>query len=266
MSYMKISDGIEGQMGDQWEALKAVVTGASSGIGQATAQLLGEKSVAVVVHYNRNRKGAETTVAAIVAKGGRAVAIQADLSSAEGVDLFAAAVHKDFGEIDILINNAGSMVARSFLSEASENLFHRVMDVNVTSVFLVTKAFIGDMVKKKKGSIVNMGSVAGRNGGGPDSGIYAASKAAVISLTKSMAREFVADGIRVNAVNPGIILTPFHDEYTAPELLNSFIESVPLKRGAQPSEVAEVIVFLASDKASYLTGESVEINGGWLMS
>ena len=240
-------------MSNQWSGQNAVVTGASSGIGQATAQLLGEKGAAVVVHYNRNQKGADATVSEIVGRGGRAVAIQADLSSGAGVEAFAGAVHAQLGLVDILINNAGDMVQRSLFRDASDELFQKVMDVNTTSVFRVTKAFLADMEGKKKGVIVNMASIAGRNGGGPGSGIYAASKAAVISLTKSMAREFVGDGIRVNAVIPGIILTPFHDQHTAPDLLQTFIDTIPLKRGAHPREVAEVIVFLASEQASYIT-------------
>src|SRR5690606_19938586 len=133
------------------------------------------------------------------------------------------------------------------------------------SVFRVTRAFLPDMLAKGKGAIINVASIAGRTGGGPGAGIYATAKAAVICLTKAMAKEFVGQGIRVNAVNPGIILTPFHEEFTDPDLMQRFIETIPMKRGGTPDEVATVITFLASEEARYLTGETIEINGGQLM-
>ena len=249
----------------EFEGRVAVVTGASSGIGRATAEMLGAGGARVVVHYNANAEGARKAVAAIQASPGEATAVEADLRSRAGVELLKKQTHAAYGPIDILINNAGGMVTRTPLREVSEEVFDEVMDLNLKSLFLVTRAFLEDMAAKKKGVIVNMASIAGRNGGGRGSGVYGASKAGAMGLSKAMAKEFIEYGIRVNAVNPGIILTPFHERFTSPEMLQGFVKTVPLGRGGTPEEVAEVIVFLASERARYLVGETIEINGGQLM-
>lgn len=242
-----------------------VVTGASSGIGRATAELFGEHGARVIVHYNSNQKGALKACQTITDIQGSAVSVRADLSSMEGVFRLRDETHTEFGPVDVLVNNAGSLLERASIREMDESLYDRVMDLNLKSVFRTTRAFLPDMISKKRGAIVNMASIAGRNGGGPGAAIYATSKAAVICLTKAMAKEFVDYGIRVNAVNPGIILTPFHEEFTSPEMMKRFIQTIPMKRGGTPEEVASVIAFLASEEARYLTGETIEINGGQLM-
>ncbi|HLV01075.1 MAG TPA: glucose 1-dehydrogenase [Acidobacteriota bacterium] len=242
-----------------------VVTGASSGIGRATAERFAALGGRVVVHYNSNERGAMEACQNIIDQHGTAVCIQADLSSLDGVSQLKQATHRELGLIDILVNNAGSLLERASIQEMDEALYDRVMDLNLKSVFRVTRAFLPDMLAKGKGAIINVASIAGRTGGGPGAGIYATAKAAVICLTKAMAKEFVGQGIRVNAVNPGIILTPFHEEFTDPDLMQRFIETIPMKRGGTPDEVATVITFLASEEARYLTGETIEINGGQLM-
>ncbi len=243
----------------------AVVTGASSGIGRATAEILGSRGARLVVHYCENASGAHSAVEKIQEAGSEAQAVQADLRRLEGVRKLQSETRAAFGPVDILINNAGGLVQRCNLREATEELFDEVMDLNLKSIFRVSHAFLEDMIAKESGVIVNMGSIAGRNGGGPGAGLYSTSKAAVICLTKAMAKEFIQYGVRVNAVNPGIILTPFHERFTSPEMLERFVQTVPLKRGGTPRETAEVIVFLASDRSRYLVGESIEINGGQLM-
>lgn len=242
-----------------------VVTGASSGIGRATAELFAQHGGRVVIHYNSNERGALEACERIIDGKGTAVCVQADLSSLEGVESLKEETHREVGPVDILVNNAGSLLERASIQEMDESLYDRVMDLNLKSVFRATRAFLPDMIDKGRGSIVNMASIAGRNGGGLGAGIYASSKAAVICLTKAMAKEFVDYRIRVNAVNPGIILTPFHEEFTSPEMMERFIKTIPMKRGGTPEEVASVIAFLASDDARYLTGETIEINGGQLM-
>lgn len=243
----------------------AVVTGASSGIGQATARLLASQGARVVVHYHANREGAVETVESIQNRGGTARAIQADLTTRAGVKHLQQETHSTLGPVDILVNNAGTLVQRCAIREMSDELFEQILSLNFTSLFRVTRAFLEDMISQKKGVIVNMSSIAARNGGGAGAGVYAASKAAALCLTKAMAREFLPYGIRVNGVNPGVIQTPFHDRFTPPELMQRFTEMIPLQRPGTPEEVAEVIVFLASDRSSYLVGEHIEINGGLLM-
>ncbi len=249
----------------EFEGKVALVTGASSGIGRATAEILGSRGARVVVHYFNNSSGARAAVETIGESGSQAVAVQADLSRPEGVRKLQKEAREAFGPIDILVNNAGNMVRRCSIRDADEELFDEVMDLNFKIVFRVTRAFLDDMIDKGGGAIVNMASIAGRNGGGPGAGLYASSKAAAMCLSKAMAKEFIPYGIRVNAVNPGIILTPFHDQHTSSEMMKNFVKGVPLQRGGTPQETAEVIAFLASDRSSYLVGESIEINGGLLM-
>ncbi|MGH9339408.1 MAG: SDR family NAD(P)-dependent oxidoreductase [Acidobacteriota bacterium] len=242
----------------------AVVTGASSGIGRATAELLGKQGARVAVHYNNNHAGAQEAVSAIRAGGSEATAIRGDLSVMPDIEKLKRETHDVFGPIDILINNAGGLIERCPLRTMREDLYDALMDINVKSLVFVTQAFLDDMIGKKKGAIVNMASIAARHGGGPGSGVYAASKAAALCLTKAMAKEFLAYGIRVNAVNPGVIQTPFHAA-TPPEMMKQFVASIPAARAGTAAEIAEVIVFLASERSSYIVGETVEINGGQLM-
>jgi 3-oxoacyl-[acyl-carrier protein] reductase len=242
-----------------------VVTGASSGIGRATAELFGRHKARVIVHYNANPSGAQAAAANIEDSGGKALPVQADVSSSPGVEQLSRQVREAFGPVDVLVNNAGTLVQRCEITRMSEELFDAVTDLNFKSVFLVTRAFLGDMISRRRGAIVNVGSIAGRHGGGPGAGVYASAKAAVMCLTKAMARELAPHGIRVNGVRPGIILTPYHERYTTPELMEKLLAGIPLARGGRAEEVAECILFLASERASYLIGENIEINGGLLM-
>ncbi len=238
-----------------------LVTGASSGIGWHTARQFADAGAKVVAHYNRNRQGAETLLG-----HGVVAVVQADLAVKGGVAPLEAAVAKHFGgRVDVLVNNAGSLVERKRIAEMDEALWDRVMDVNLKSVFLVTRAFLPGMLERKSGAVVNVASIAGRHGGGPGSVAYATTKGALITLTKGLSKECAASGVRVNAVNPGVIDTPFHEQFTPPALLETFRNSIPLGRLGKPEEIADVILFLASPRSSFLTGESIEINGGQLV-
>jgi 3-oxoacyl-[acyl-carrier protein] reductase len=243
----------------------ALVTGASSGIGQATAVELARRGYQVGVHYHGNESGARETCEEIRRGGGRARLYRADVCEPEQVTRLAAEFLADFGRIDLLVNNAGSLLERRLLAEMDFALWRRVMALNLDSVFLVTRALVLPMIAARSGTIVHVASIAGRNGGGPGAAAYATAKGALITLTKSMAKEFIGHGIRVNCVNPGVIATPFHERFTAPEVFQKFIATIPQQRAGASAEVARVIAFLASDDASHMIGEAVEINGGLLM-
>ena len=242
-----------------------LVTGASTGIGAATAIEFGKSGANVVVNYHTSKQAAESVVEKIKNVGSKAISVKADVTQKSEVDKLVKATLEAFGTIDILVNNAGGLVGRSSLADMEVDLWHKVLDLNMTTVFLVTHAVLPIMKKQHHGRIINVASIAGRNGGGPGAGHYSATKAALIALTKNLAKEVVGDGILVNAVNPGVITTPFHDKFTTPEVRENFKRIIPLKREGTPEEIAYSILFLASEYASYIIGESIEINGGMLM-
>jgi NAD(P)-dependent dehydrogenase (short-subunit alcohol dehydrogenase family) len=244
----------------------ALVTGASSGIGQATAVELARRGYQVAVHYCSNEAGARETFEGIRAlKQGQARVYSCDLSDSAQVVRMAGDVLADFGQLDALVNNAGSLVERRRLVEMDHDLWRRVMALNLDSVFLVTQAFLPHMIQHGTGTIVNVASIAGRNGGGLGASAYAAAKGAVITLSKSMAKELIASGIRVNCVNPGVIATPFHERFSTKEMIDRFITAIPQRRLGTSEEVARVIAFLVSDDSSHIVGECIEVNGGLLM-
>ena len=171
-----------------------------------------------------------------------------------------------YGRLDILVNNAGSLVERRTLEEMSEDLWQRVMDVNLKSVYLCSQAVLPMMKRQGKGRIINMTSVAARNGGARGSVAYATAKGGVSTLTRAMAKELVGAGILVNGVAPGIITTPFHDRFTPPGMRETMVGAIPMGREGTPEETAGAVLFLASPWADYLVGEIIEVNGGQLMS
>jgi 3-oxoacyl-[acyl-carrier protein] reductase len=248
------------------EGRVAIITGGGSGIGRATAIEFARRGAGVAVVYRRSREDAEAAVRELRATGCTAEACPCDVTRAEDVRAMFARVEAQFGHVDILVNNAGDLVERRWLGEMTEALYHEVMNVNVLGTLLCSQAAAEGMKARGSGAIVNMSSIAAHNGGGPGAFIYAASKAAVVAMTKGMARELAPHGIRVNCVAPGLIAgTRFHPRFTPPEAFAAAEKTIPLGRAGTAEEVARVIAFLASDDASYLVGETIDISGGMLM-
>ena len=243
----------------------AVVTGAASGIGHATALAFAECGAAVAINYKRNELGAENLRKQIVELGGRATTIQADVTIAADVEALVRRTGEELGPIDVLVNNAGSLIERLRILELSEQRWDDVVDLNLKSAFLCAKAVAVSMIERKRGAIINLSSIAGRNGGALGSIHYSTAKGGLITFTKGLAKELAPFGIRVNAVSPGVIDTPYHEQFSSPEMMKGYVNSIPLGRVGKPEEVAKVIAFLASDAASYLVGETIEINGGMYM-
>jgi 3-oxoacyl-[acyl-carrier protein] reductase len=239
----------------------AIVTGGGRDIGRSVSLRLAAAGARVMVNCRNGTEAAEATVRDIEAAGGAAFLCQADVSRSGDVARLAADATRSFeGRVDILVNLAGGMVARRTIEEMDEAFFDEVMTLNLKSAFLVTKA-----VKPMMGqgaAIVNVSSLAGRDGGGPGASIYATAKGAMLTLTRSWAKEFGPQGIRVNAVCPGLIGTSFHDIFSKPEGRAATAGNTPLRREGRPEEVADAIAFLASDQAAFLTGVCMDINGG----
>jgi len=164
-----------------------------------------------------------------------------------------------------LVNNAGSLIERLRLLEMSEERWDQVVDLNLKSAFLCCKAVASLMMERKTGAIINLSSIAGRNGGALGSLHYSSAKGGLISFTKGLAKELAPFGIRVNAVSPGVIDTPYHEQFSSPEMMKNYVNAIPLGRVGNSDDVAKVIAFLASDAASYLVGETIEVNGGMYM-
>ena len=243
----------------------ALVTGASSGIGAATAVTLADLGAAVAVGYHRNRNGAEEICARITKAGGRAIALAADVRRASDVRTLVSEAAAQLGPIDILVNNAGSLVVRRGIREITEEHLDEILALNLKSAVMASQAVAGAMIERRHGAIINLVSIAGHSGGGPGAGAYAASKAALTAYTKSLAKELAPLGVRVNAVSPGVIDTPFHEVFSTPEMLRNFVGAIPMGRVGTAEECATVIAFLASRAAAYVTGETIEVNGGQLM-
>ena len=208
----------------------ALVTGGSSGIGSWAAIALAECGARVAINYHRNRDGAESTRALIEAQGGQAITIQADVSKRLSANALIEETRQQLGPIDILVNNAGDLIQRSPLVEFPDELLDQVIDLNFKSVLYCSQAVMREMMARRQGTIINVGSIAGHHGGGPGAAIYAATKAAVMCLTKGMAREMSPFGVRVNAVAPGVIDTPFHEKRSTPEQMAQFVASIPMNR------------------------------------
>jgi len=244
----------------------ALVTGASRGIGAATATALAKNGASrILIHYNSYRDGAEQVLAAVRQAGATGDLIRADLGEEAGIRDFLRSLEATGAAVDILINNAGSLVKRAKLSEFTPELFDRVLNLNVKSAWFISQAVARQMSARQSGFIVNVSSISARNGGGVGATIYAAAKAAVSAITKGLAKELAPQGIRVNAVSPGTVDNYFHEQFSTRQLLDSVVAATPAGALGTNEEVADTILFLCSHAARYIHGQTIEINGGMFM-
>jgi 3-oxoacyl-[acyl-carrier protein] reductase len=243
----------------------ALVTGGARDIGRAVSLKLAGLGAAVGVNYYDNPEQAEETVRMIVGAGGKAVAIQADVTVPESVDRLVEKVQGAFGpSIHILVNLAGGLVARKTIAEMDQAFWGTLITLNLTSVFTVTRAVLPSM--PDGGVIVNFSSQAARDGGGPGAIAYATAKGGVMTMTRGMAKELGPRRIRVNAVAPGMINTTFHDTFTKPEVRQRVAAMTPLGREGEAREVANLVAFLATEESSFVNGATIDINGGIFFS
>ena len=245
----------------------AIVTGSSQGIGRAAVEAL-VKAGAKVVMNKHNKEKILKAVAKEISdeRGGVVVPVLADVTKKEGGQkLIDAAL--DLGGVDILVNNAGGLVKRVPVAEFDQAHYYQVMDVNLLSAFLMCNLVLPHMKAKGEGSIINLSSQAAHDGGGPGSAVYASSKGAMWTMTKSLAKEVGPQQVRVNCIAPGFIgQTTFHDTFTPREAHENVEKIVPLRRHGSPEDVANAVLFLASVMSSYITGQTIEVNGGLLMA
>ncbi len=243
----------------------AVVTGGSRDIGRAIAIALAKLGANVVVNYFNSESGANETVSEIQSLGAEAIAVKADVSKLSDIAHLKQQTKDAFGqEVHILVNNAGGLFARKTLSEFDEDFYNLVMDVNFKSTVFVSQAFAPLMPNDS--SIINISSLAARDGGGGGSALYSSSKGAVTTFTRAMAKELGPKGIRVNAVCPGLIGTKFHDDFTKDEIRVKVAANTPVRREGLAEEVADLVAYLATNEASFITGNNIDINGGLAFS
>ena len=242
-----------------------IVTGGARDIGKSICLKLAKEGAQLVINYYGSQEQADKTLSDVKALGAEAILVRGDMSKPEEVQNLVAKTQEAFGEkIDILVNVAGGVVARKTIDEMDSEFFDLVIRLNLISTFLLTKYVTPHM--GEGGSIINFSSQAGRDGGGPGASAYATSKGAVMTFTRSMAKELGSRGIRVNSLCPGMISTTFHDTFTKDEARKNVAGATPLRREGSPDEVADVVAYLASDEASFLTGLNMDVNGGLLFS
>ena len=244
-----------------------LITGGSTGIGAAAARAYGRNGAKVALNFNASREEAEGVAADIKASGGQAVLIQDDVTQSEAAGRVMAEAVRAFGRIDVLVNNAGAIIKRTPIDQYTDDLVDAVLELNVKQVVRFMRDGAVQMRKQGGGgSIINVSSIAARHGGGPGSVIYAAAKGFIATATRGWAKELVKDGIRVNAVSPGVIATPFHDRYSTAEQLAAMQATIPMNRIGSPEECVGAFLYLASEQLSgYVTGQIIEVNGGQYM-
>ena len=239
----------------------AIVTGGARDLGRAVSVKLAEEGAKVVLNYFDNKSDADTTLDLIKSKGGEAIAVQGDMTKAADVQkLFQESVKAFGNNVHILVNVVGGLVGRKTIVEQDEAWYDFLMDVNMRSVFLCTREVVPLM--PKGGSIINFSSQAAKDGGGPGASMYATAKAAVMCHTRAMAKELGPQGIRVNALAPGMIATSFHDRFTNPAARENLEKTVPLRRQGDATDIADLVCYLAGDESEYITGTNIDINGG----
>lgn len=250
---------------DDLKGLKALVFGASSGIGADIALALANHGVNTAIHYCNGEERAKSVSESAKNCGVNAPLIKANLSQQGDAASAVLSAAKALGGIDILINNAGSMVARAKLEDIDRELYDTILDLNAWSVIEASQAALPYLRASEAGCIINLSTVAARNGGGVGAGLYASAKAFTTTMTRNMSKELANDSIRVNAIAPGVIETPFHAE-TPKDILDGLTSAIPLGRLGKPQECAGAALFLSSPSmSSYITGHIIDINGGLMM-
>lgn len=240
----------------------AIVTGGASGIGRAVSEALGRCGVKVLLTYFASDEGAAETVEAIARAGSRARATRADLTQEADATRVVETALSEFGRIDILVANSGGLLQRRPIADCPLDLWNAALAVNLTSTFLTCRAVLPVMEEAGAGSIITVSSLAAHDGGGMGAAHYAAAKGGVLAFTKALAKEVAPRGIRANGVAPGLIGTQFHDRFSTPEGREATVARTPLAREGTPRDVANAVIFLASPLSSFLTGETIEVNGG----
>lgn len=242
---------------------KALVTGAGQGIGKAAAEGLLKAGCDLAIHYFQDEEGARELIDLASALGRRAEAFQADLTDEAAVVRMVADAAAFLGGLDVLVNNAGGLVERRFLGEVDQAFWMRVIDINLTTMMLVTREAAPHLAKAGGASVVNLASLAGRKGGHAGSLVYSMTKGAVLTFSRALSTDLGPQGIRVNAVAPGLILgTRFHNTHTTKESADETVRGIPLGRAGDVYDVARPIVFLASEYDGFITGATLDINGG----
>ncbi len=242
---------------------RVIVTGGGQGLGLAIVQSLLAEQCSIAIHYHTSRDGADSLVAEATSKNLKAQAFQADLTDEQSVKEFVKSAADFLGGVDILINNAGDLIGRRKVEEIEGDFWTTVMDVNLTSMMLVTRECVPYLCSNPASSIVNLASLAGRKGGHAGSLAYSTAKGATLTWTRSLAGELAGRGVRVNAVAPGLILgTRFHNTHTTKESADNTVAGIPLGRAGDPDDVARPVVFLASEYDGFITGATLDINGG----
>jgi len=243
-----------------------LITGASTGIGAAAALAFAREGCRLVVHYNASADAARAVAADVKKLGAEAIVVAGDVTKEADVKRIVAEAQKAYGRIDVLINNAGGMLGRIKIEDYTVEHINRVLALNCTQVALFMREVVPVMRRQKSGSIINVSSIAARHGGGGGAILYAGAKGFISTVTHGWAKEVVGDGIRVNAVSPGVITTPFHDRYSTGDQLKAMQATIPMNRLGSADECAGTFLYFASDAASgYVTGQVLEVNGGQYM-
>ncbi|WP_426358898.1 SDR family NAD(P)-dependent oxidoreductase [Pseudocolwellia sp. HL-MZ19] len=240
-----------------------LITAGAQGIGEAITKHFIDSGANVAIHYFSSADTANALVEYATSKGQKAIAISGDLTSEADANAMVEKTVESLGGLSILINNAGSLVARRLLNDMDAEFWHKVMDINLTSMMFVTRAAAPHLAKNENSSIVNLASLAGRKGGHPGSLVYSTSKGAILTLTRALASELGPQGTRVNAVAPGLILgTSFHNTHTTKESADETVAGIPIQRAGNADDVARAVAYLASEYDGFITGATLDINGG----